>query len=59
MYLMQVVNVGKNGQRLDISTKIKTPESKILNFQSRKSEGKMIGEEISIPGDYEICFNNR
>ncbi len=51
--------MGKNGQKLDISAKIKSPESKIINFQSRKSEGKMIGEEISIPGDYEFCFNNR
>ncbi len=53
------MNVGKNGQKLDITTKIRTPETKVLNFQSRKAEGKLIGEEITVAGDYEVCFNNR
>ena len=53
------MNIGKNGHRLDISSKIKDPNGKIANFQSRKSEGKFIGHEAKADGDYEICFNNK
>ena len=48
-----------NGKALDISSKIKTPDGKIANFQSRRNEAKVIGHVAKQSGDYEICFNNR
>ena len=48
-----------NGKSLDISSKIKTPDGKIANFQSRRNEAKVIGHVAKQSGDYEICFNNR
>ena len=57
--VFQVVNFGKNGHRLDISSKVKSPDGKIVNFKSRKNEGQLLGYEVSQIGDFEICFNNK
>lgn len=54
-----MTNVDSNGKPLDISSKIKTPDGKIANFQSRRNEAKIIGHAAKQSGDYEICFNNR
>ena len=54
-----MVNVGKNGQKLDVTSRIKGPDGKVVNHQYKKNEAKYIGHEIVIPGDYEICLNNR
>ena len=54
-----MTNVDSNGKALDISSKIKSPDGKIANFQSRRNEAKVIGHVAKQSGDYEICFNNR
>ncbi|XP_059088361.1 transmembrane emp24 domain-containing protein B-like isoform X1 [Tigriopus californicus] len=55
-----VTNTDSSGNPLDISTKIRAgPKGKVVNFQSRRNEGKLIGHPIVESGDYEICFNNR
>eukprot|EP00095_Tigriopus_kingsejongensis_P000804 maker-scaffold629_size122686-snap-gene-0.24 protein:Tk00804 transcript:maker-scaffold629_size122686-snap-gene-0.24-mRNA-1 annotation:"transmembrane emp24 domain-containing protein 5" len=54
-----VTNTDKNGKPLDISAKVKSPAGKIVTFQHRKTEAKVIAHETLTNGDYEVCFNNK
>jgi len=49
----------KNGNQLDISMRLKDPNSKMVTFQARRKEGHYENYKINVAGDYEICFNNR
>ena len=55
----QVVNVGRNGHKLEITSRIRDPNNDIADFQNRKTEGKRIGYKIEAEGDHQICFDNR
>lgn len=54
-----VVNAGRAGQQLDISTKIRSPSGKLVQYINRRVEDQLIGYRVQEEGDYEICFNNR
>ena len=38
---------------------VRDPNRKHIKYEVRKTEGKMLGYHVEIPGDYAVCFNNR
>jgi len=57
--LHYIVISTKNGVQLDIAMRMKDPDRKLLAFHARRKEGHYTNYKVIIPGDYEICFNNR
>ena len=57
--VIKVLNSGTSGQQLDISMYMRDPNNKHIKYDVRKTEGKMLGYQVSVAGDYQICFNNR
>jgi len=57
--LHYMVISSKNGAQLDISTRLRDPEDKLVTFQARKKEGHYTDYLITKRGTYELCFNNK
>ena len=57
--IIKVINSGSSGQQLDISFYIRDPNKKYVKFESRKTQGGLIGQQVEVAGDYQVCFNNR
>jgi len=54
-----VLNTGNQGQSMDITMYIRNPVKNLVTYAARQTEGKKIGLEMTVPGDYEVCFSNR
>ena len=37
----------------------KDPKKKLVTFQARKREGHFTNYRVEVPGDFELCFNNK
>ena len=59
IWYFKVINSGSSGQQLDISFYIRDPNKKYVKFESRKAAGGLMGQQVEVAGDYQVCFNNR